>query len=67
MVEGLGSRGGGPITKTSMVDPVGSLRQEVRGRVDQEIRVDQNNLVQVNKLDKILSNDHYVITAREDI
>ena len=33
VVEGLGSRWGGPIIKRSLVDPVESLRQEVRGRV----------------------------------
>ena len=39
----FGSRRGGPITKTSLVDSVGSLRQEVRGRVGQEIRANQNS------------------------
>ena len=67
MVEGLGSRRGGPITKTSLVDPVGSLRREVRERVGQEIRVDQNSLGQVNKLNKISSNDHYVTSAKDGI
>ena len=67
MVEGLGPRPGGLITKTSLVDPVGSLRQEVRGRMGQEIKVDQNSLGQANKLDEILSSGHYVISARKDI
>ena len=67
MVEGLCSRRGGPITKTSLVDSMGSLRQEVRAIVGQEIRGDQNSSGQANKLDEILSNDHYVISAREDI
>ena len=67
MVEGLDSRQGGPITKTSLVDLVGSLRQEVRGTVGQEIKVNQNNSGQGNKLDKILSNDHYVPSARDEI
>ena len=67
MVEDLGSRQGGPITKTSLVDLVESLRQEVRGRVGQEIRVDQNSSGQVNKLDEISSNDHNVTSASDDI
>ena len=67
VVEGLGSRQGGLITKTSSVDPMGSLRQEARRRVGQEIRVDQNNLGQANKLDEILSNGRYVTSARDDI
>ena len=67
MVEGLGSRRGGLITETSLVDLVGSLRQEVRGRVGQEIRVDQNSSGQANRLDEMLSNDHYVTNARDDI
>ena len=67
MVEGLGSRQGGPITKTSLVDPVESLKQKVRGRVGQEIRVDQNSLGQANKLDEILSNGHYVTSVGDDI
>ena len=62
----MGSKQGGPIIKTSLVDPVGSLRHETRGRVGQEIRVDQNNLGQANKLDEILNNGHYVTSARDD-
>ena len=53
VVEGLGSRRGGPITKISLVDLVGSLRREVRERMGQEIRVDQNNLGRANKLEEI--------------
>ena len=49
MVEGLRSRRGGPIIKTSLVGLVESLRQEVRGRMGQGIRVDQNSSGQVNK------------------
>ena len=67
VVEGLGSRRGGPITKTSLVDQVGSLRWEVKERVGQEIRVDQNSLGHVNKLDEILSSGHYVTNARNNI
>ena len=63
----MGSREGGPITKTILVDSVGNLRREVRGKVGQEIRVDKKSSGQANKLDKILSNDHYIISAREDI
>ena len=67
MVEDLGSRREGPITKTNLVDLVGSLRQEARGRMGQEIRVDQNSLGQANKLDEILSSGRYVTSARDDI
>ena len=67
MVEDLGSRREGPITKISLVDPVGSLRQEARGKVGQEIRVDQNSLGQANKLNEILSSDRYVTSARNGI
>ena len=63
----FGSKRGGPITKTSLVDPVGSLRQEVKERVGQEVRVDQNSLGQANKLDEILSSGRYVTSARDDI
>ena len=56
-----------PITKTSMVDLVGSLRQEARGRLGQEIRVDQNSLGQANKLDEILNSGRYVTSARDEI
>ena len=44
-----------------------SLRQEVRGRVGKGTRVDQNSSREVNKLDEILSNGHYVTSARDDI
>ena len=67
MVEDLGSRRGGPIIKTSLVDPVESLKHEVKGRVGQGLKVDQNSSGQANRLDKILSNDHYVTSARDDI
>ena len=67
VVEDLGSKRGCPITKTSLVDSVGSLRQEVKERVGQEIRVDQNSLGQANKLDEILSSGRYVTSARDDI
>ena len=67
MVEGLGSKQGGPITKTSLVDPVESLRQEVRGKVGQGIRVDQNSSGQANRRDKILNSGHYVTSVRDDI
>ena len=63
----MSSRRGGPIIKTSLVDSVGSLRQEVRERVGQGIKVDQNSLREVNRLDEILSNGHYVTSARDDI
>ena len=46
---------------------MGSLRREVKERVGQEIRVDQNSLGQANKLDKILSNGSYVINAKDGI
>ena len=67
VVDGLGSRKGGPIIKTSLTDPVGSLKHEVNGRVGQGIKVDQNSLGEVNRLDEILSNDHYVTSAKGDI
>ena len=67
VVEGLGSRRGGPIIKTGLVDQMESLRQEVRGRVGQGTRVDQNSSREVNRLDEILSNGHYVTIVREDI
>ena len=67
VVEGLGSRRGGPIIKTGLVDPVESLRYEVRGRVGQGTRVDQNNLGEVNRFDEILNNGHCVTSARDDI
>ena len=67
VVEGLGSRRGGLIIKTSLVDSVESLRQEVRGRVGQGTKVDQNSLGELNRLSEILSNDHCVTSARKDI
>ena len=67
MAEGLDSRQGSPITKTILVDPVENLIREVRGKVGQEIRVDQKSSGQANKLDEILSNGHYIINAREEI
>ena len=67
VVEGLGSKQGGPITKTSLVDLVGSLRREVRGRVGQEVKVDQNSLGQATKPEEILSNGRYVTSARDGI
>ena len=59
----MGSKQGGLIIKIGLVDLVESLRQEVRGRVGQGTRVDQNSLGEVNRLDK--SNGHYVISARD--
>ena len=67
VVDSLGSRLADPIIKSSLVDPVGSLRHEVRGRVGQGIKVEQNSSGEVNRLDEILSNDHYVISARDEI
>ena len=67
VVEGLGSRRGGPIIKTSLVDSVESLRQEVRGRVGQGTKVNQNTSGEVNRLDEILSNGHCVTSAKDDI
>ena len=49
------------------MDPVGSLRQKVRERVGQGIKVDQNSSGEVNRLVEILSNGHYVTCARDDI
>ena len=63
----MGSRRGGPITKINLVDLMGSLRREVKERVGQEIKVDQNSLGQANMLDKILSNGSYVINAKDGI
>ena len=62
----MGFKQGGPITETSLVDLVGSLRHEVRGRVGQEVRGDQNNPGQANKLDEILSSGHCVTSVRDD-
>ena len=67
MVEGFGSRRGGLIMKTSLVDSVGSLRYEVREKVGQGTRIDHNSLGEVNRLDEILNNGHYVTSARDDI
>ena len=61
------SRQEGLITKTSLVDPVESLRHEVKERVGQEIRIDQNGLGQANKLDEILSSGRYVTSAKDSI
>ena len=63
----MGFRREGPIIKTGLADPVESLRQEVRGRVVQGTRVDQNSSGEVNRLDKILSNGHCVPSVRGDI
>ena len=62
----MGSRRGGPIIKTGQVDPVESLRQEVRERMGQVTRVDQNSLGETNRLKEVLSNGHYVTSARDD-
>ena len=35
--------------------------------MDQGTRVNQNRLGEINKLDEISSNGHYVISARDDI
>ena len=68
-------RGGGkfgfqarrPNNQNKLVDSMGSLRQEVRGKVGQEVRVDQNSSRQGSKLDEILSNGNYITSARDDI
>ena len=44
-----------------------SHRQEVRGKVGQEIRVDQNSLGEVNRLAETLSNGHFATSAKDDI
>ena len=66
VVECLGSRRGGPIIKTGQVDSVESLRQEVRERMGQVTRVDQNSLGETNRLKEVLSNGHHVTSARDD-
>ena len=66
VVEDLGSRRGGPIIKIGQVDLVESLGQNVRERMGQEIRVDQNSSGEVNKFDRVSSNDHNVTSARND-
>ena len=55
------------IIKTGQVDLVESLRQEVKERMGQGTKVDQNSSGEVNKLDEISSNGHYVTSARDDI
>ena len=35
--------------------------------MDKRTRIGQNSSGQINKLDEISSNDHYVISARDDI
>ena len=67
VVGGFSFKQGGLITQTSLVDLVGSLKQEVRGRVGWEIRVDQNSLGWASRLDEILSSDRYVLSVRDDI
>ena len=44
-----------------------SLKQEVRGRVGQEIKVDQNSSKEVNKLEGTSSSGRFAINARDDI
>ena len=67
VMEGLGSKRGGPKIKTRLVDPVESLRQEVRGRVGQGTKVDQKSSGELNRLEEILSNGHCVTSARDNI
>ena len=50
-----------------MVDLGESFRQEVRGKVRQGTRVGQNSSGEINRLDKILGNGHYVTNVRDDI
>ena len=64
VVECLGFRRGSPIIKTGLVE---SLRQEVRGKVDQETKVDQDSSGEVNKLDGTSSNGRFATSAKDGI
>ena len=44
-----------------------SLRQEIRGRVGQEIRVNQNSSEEVNRLDRTSTSGHFATIAIDDI
>ena len=66
VAEGLSSRQGSLIVKTSHVGLADCPRQEVRGKVGQEIRVYQNSSEEVNRLDETLSNDHFATSAKKD-
>ena len=44
-----------------------SLRQAVRGKMDQETRVGWNSSEEVSKLDGISSNGHFATSAKDGI
>ena len=67
MAKGLGSRQGSQIVKIGQVDLVESLSQAVRGKIGQEIRVNQNSSEEVNRLDRTSSSGHSTTNARYNI
>ena len=49
------------------MDLAESLSKAVRGKMGQEIRVEQNSSEEVNRLDRTSSSGHFATNVRDDI